>query len=94
MRSCTAEAIYTAEGYIAKSAGTSKNATTTLSDELIRWADIIFAMERKHKVIITNYFPETSIGKRILVLDIPDNYYYMDEELIDLIKKRVSPHLR
>lgn len=93
MRSCTAETIFAAEGYSVKSAGTSKSATTTLSDEIINWADLIFAMEEKHKVIITNYFPDSSNGKRIIVLNIPDNYYYMEDELVELLKEKIKPYL-
>lgn len=94
MRSCTAETIYKSEGYATKSAGTSNSAIKTLSDELILWADIIFAMEKNQKVMMTNYFPESTSDKEIIVLEIPDNYYYMDEELINLIKEGVSPHLQ
>jgi predicted protein tyrosine phosphatase len=94
MRSCTAETIYKSEGYATKSAGTSKTATTTISDELISWADLIFVMEENQKVIMTKYFRESASDKKIIVLGIPDDYYYMDEELIDLIKERVSLHLR
>ncbi len=93
MRSCTAETIYAAKGYSVKSAGTSKSATITLNDEIINWADLIFAMEDKHKVVITNYFPESSMGKQIIVLNIPDNYYYMEDELVGLFKERVNPYL-
>jgi predicted protein tyrosine phosphatase len=93
MRSSTAEAIYAAEGYSVKSAGTSKNATVTLSNDLIEWADIIFAMEEKHKVILTNHFFDSATDKKIVVLDIPDNYYFMEAGLVKLIKDRVKPYL-
>jgi len=93
MRSCTAETIYAEAGYSVKSAGTSKSATVPLTDEIINWADLIFAMEEKHRVIITNYFPEASMGKRIIVLNVPDNYYYMEDELVELLKERIKPYL-
>jgi len=50
-------------------------------------------MEEKHKVIITNYFPDSSNGKRIIVLNIPDNYYYMEDELVELLKEKIKPYL-
>jgi protein-tyrosine phosphatase len=94
MRSCTAETVYAAEGYSVKSVGTEMTATVTLSNEIILWADIIFVMEEKHKVIISTLFSDIADNKNIIVLDIPDNYYYMELELVELIKERVAPHLK
>jgi protein-tyrosine phosphatase len=94
MRSATAETIFTAEGYTVKSAGTEVSATVPLSNELILWADLIFVMEEGHKVIITNYFEASTADKKIIVLDIPDNFYYMEQELVELLKVRVAPHLK
>lgn len=93
MRSCTAETIFKMEGFDAKSAGTSKSATITLTNELICWADLIFVMEEKHRVIITTYHSDVTENKKIIVLNIPDNYYYMERKLVELIKERVRPHL-
>jgi len=93
MRSCTAETIYAAKGYSVKSAGTETTARVPLSNENILWADVIFVMEEKHKVILYTYFSEVANGKNIIILDIPDNYYYMEQELVELIKERVAPHL-
>jgi predicted protein tyrosine phosphatase len=94
MRSATAETVYAAEGYTARSAGTEETATVPLSNEIILWADLIFVMEEKHKVIIETYFSEVAYNKNIIVLGIPDNYYYMEQELLDLLKERVAPHLK
>lgn len=32
--------------------------------------------------------------KRIIVLDIPDEYKYMDDELIEILKTSPSPYLQ
>jgi predicted protein tyrosine phosphatase len=93
MRSSTAETVYAAEGYSVKSAGTEMTARVPLSNENIIWADIIFVMEEKHKVIIKTIFSDVAYKKNIIVLDIPDDYYFMEKELVELIKERVSPHL-
>ena len=93
MRSCTVETIYTAAGYQAKSAGTEWSANVPLSNELISWADLIFAMEEKHKVIINSVYADIAANKRIIVLNIPDNYFYMDDDLVVLIKERVGPYV-
>ena len=93
MRSCTAETIYAEEGYPVRSAGTEIGASVTLSNDIILWADLIFVMEEKQKVIINAEFDDAAKDKKIFVLDIPDNYYYMEPELVELIKSRVAPYL-
>ena len=57
---------------------------------MLHWADIIFVMEKKHRQIIKSKF---EVDKNIIVLDIPDEYQYMDEELIDIIKSAVADYL-
>jgi protein-tyrosine phosphatase len=93
-RSPTAEEIYKAQNhYNVKSAGTEPSARIKVTAKLIRWADIIFAMEKRHKQRIVQNFPSDTDTKRIVVLDIPDEYQYMDEELIETIKLSVEPYL-
>lgn len=94
-RSPTAEAIYkTSQEHIAKSAGTEPSARINLTTKLIAWADIIFAMEKRHKQRMVENFPSEIEGKKIIVLNIPDQYKYMDEELVESIKASVSPYLK
>ena len=76
-----------------RSAGTEKWARVPLSNEIILWADLIFVMEEKQKVIINSVYADSSKNKRIIILDIPDNYYYMESELVELIKTKVAPYL-
>jgi len=61
--------------------------------KLLNWADIIFVMEKKHKQRLTENFSVASFGKQIIILDIPDEYQYMDIELIEIIKTSVSNYL-
>jgi protein-tyrosine phosphatase len=94
MRSRTAESIYSDDSrYIVKSAGISKNARVKLSEDLISWADIVFVMESKHRDIIADLYPIESCSKEIVSLDIPDNYYFMETMLVELIKSRVNSFL-
>lgn len=93
-RSPTAEAIYKNTQYLnVRSAGTEPSAKTKVNKKLIDWADLIFAMEKRHKQRLMEKFPEETSRKKIIVLDIPDEYHYMDEELIESIKTSVSPYL-
>jgi predicted protein tyrosine phosphatase len=76
-----------------KSAGISKNAQVKLSEDLIIWADIVFVMENKFKDIIVDLYPIEFISTKIVSLDIPDTYYYMEPQLVELIKSRVNSFL-
>jgi protein-tyrosine phosphatase len=93
-RSPTAEALYkTSQEHIVKSAGTEPSARIRLTAKLIAWADIIFVMEKRHKQRMKENFPSASEGKEIVVLNVPDEYQYMDEELVETIKSSVNPYL-
>ena len=50
-------------------------------------------MEKKHKQRIVENFKEPSNNKHIVILDIPDEYEYMNDELIDMIKISVKSYL-
>ncbi len=93
-RSPTAEAIYKNHPeLIARSAGTEPSARIKLSAKMIHWADIIFVMEKKHKERLLNKFPIDSQQKQIIILDIPDEYKFMDTELIEEIQTIVKPYI-
>ena len=93
-RSPTAEHVF-AVGYGIKtrSAGTSRHAKHTLSSKDIAWADLIFVMEQKHKQNIKEKFPRQLQHKKIIVLDIPDDYHYMDAALVEILQDVVPPYL-
>ena len=90
-RSPTAEAIFkNSAHHTARSAGTSGNARIKVSQSLIDWADMVFVMEKRHKQQLVERFV---LDKQVIVLDIPDDYQYMDEELIEMIKLSLLPYL-
>jgi len=93
-RSPTAEAIYKGrQDHQVKSAGTEPSAKIRVSAKDILWADLIFAMEKKHKQRLLEKFPNETGHKKIIILDIEDEYTYMDKELIDMIKLSVDAYL-
>lgn len=93
-RSLTAETIFQdSENHSVKSAGTDEGARIKLTDKHLIWADIIFVMENKHRQIIKQKFQAILYTNKIIVLDIPDEYQYMDEELILSLKTAVTPYL-
>ncbi len=89
-RSRTAETIFRKETrFIAKSAGTARTARIRVSRGLMDWADLIFVMEDHHKARLPELYGGP-LDKEIIVLDIPDEYQYMDEELINELRDSVS----
>ena len=94
-RSPTAERIF-ANGYglHTRSAGTSRNARHTISIKDILWAEQIFVMESRHKQQIKEQFSEQLSHKKVFVLDIPDDYHYMDPDLIELLQLAIRPYLK
>jgi predicted protein tyrosine phosphatase len=94
LRSPTAEAIFSAfEGVEALSAGTNPDAENPVSADLIEWAEVVFAMESVHRRRLLKRFGSLLRAKRIVVLGIPDNYKYMEPELVRILKKTVAPYL-
>lgn len=63
-----------------------------MSAKDIVWADLIAVMEYKLKQALQEKFSKQLKHKTVIVLDIPDDYY-MDEELIEIIKLSMSTHL-
>lgn len=93
-RSPTAERVFSKSyGIATRSAGTSKQARHTLSTTDLFWAQIIFVMEEKHQKFIKQHFQSHLTHQNIIVLDIPDEYGYMDQDLIDILMAAVPPYL-
>lgn len=83
-RSPTAERLWSRHPQVvARSGGTSPNARHPVSESDIRWADVIIVMEQKHKSRLMAAFPELLEHKPLHVLDIPDDYKFMDPALIE-----------
>ncbi len=90
LRSPTAEQVFSEiPGLDVLSAGTNHDAVTPLSSELIEWADKIFVMENTHREKLQKRFRSSLKGKKIICLDIPDNFSYMDPELVAILKKKL-----
>ena len=93
-RSPTAEQLFsTWPGIKGASAGVFPEAAKPLSLKQVRWADMIIVMEEFHREAILERFEAHLAGKQVICLGIPDRYAYMDPELVELMRKRVTPHL-
>ncbi len=92
-RSRTAESIFSeSEEHVVRSAGTSSSARIKVSEPILLWADMVFCMEGKHKEILTQKFETATRDLRIIVLDIEDEYKYMQQELIEELEDATAPY--
>lgn len=95
LRSPTAEQVFAEwPGIETASAGLLTDAEEVLSPELLQWADIVFVMERAHRNRLSSRYKPWLKDKRVICLDIPDDYDYMDPVLVELLKRKVTPFLR
>ena len=93
-RSLTAEKLYAGfPGYEVRSAGTEPGARVRVSAGHVGWADVIFAMERRHVDRLRAKFPEELADKPLICLRVPDEFEFMEAELVDALKTALAPHL-
>jgi len=93
-RSPTAEKIYSRDPRVnVRSAGTSPRAKRTVNAKDLQWADLIFVMEYKHKDRLKAEYNRVLQYKKIIVLDIPDDYLYMDEELVEVLEESIEGYI-
>ncbi|MGA7436650.1 MAG: low molecular weight protein tyrosine phosphatase family protein [Luteibacter sp.] len=95
LRSPTAEQVFASwPGVETDSAGVNHDADCLLTMEQVQWAELIVVMEKAHLAKLRNGFRQ-GLGKaRLVCVDIPDDFDYMQPELVTLLERRVGPHLR
>lgn len=97
-RSPTAEQIYRdSKAIMVRSGGTSPNARRRVTFRDLEWADLVLVMEKRHRDILRSEFASSMKSVRLEVLNIPDEYQYMDSELVDEIRacvERLVPEVR
>jgi predicted protein tyrosine phosphatase len=82
------------DGVQSDCAGLSEDADDLLSLEQLEWADIIFVMETRHKTRLLSKFGGAVRGRRVIGLDVPDLYSFMQPELVEILTRKIGPHLR
>lgn len=93
-RSRTAETIFkNNQTHTIRSAGIESEARIRVTEKLINWADLIFVMEKRHKERLTDRFGVLMDDKDVVILNIEDDYQYMDAELIEILRTSVSPYI-
>lgn len=95
LRSPTAEHVFAAyPGVETDSAGVNHDAEVPVSVEHLHWADVVVVMEKRHQAKLRRDFGHALNGKRVVCLDIPDDYDYMDSDLVTLLQDRASRFLK
>jgi predicted protein tyrosine phosphatase len=95
LRSPTAEHVFAGKpGIETDSAGLLNTADIVLSAEQVEWADLIFVMEKRHRTKLSRKFASYLKGKRVICLDIPDDYAFMQPELVAVLERKVTPFLK
>ena len=93
-RSPTAEKLFANVPNInVASAGLSSKSKRRVSHKILDWADIVYVMEKKHRERILETFGNEDSLPPIVSLDIPDNYQFMDPDLIEILEGQVRPLL-
>jgi predicted protein tyrosine phosphatase len=92
-RSPTAEWLYRNDARLeVRSGGVRLEAKRRVTENDLRWADVVYVMEREHKATLRSRFGAVALP-RIEVLDIPDEYGFMDERLQEILRLTMDPEI-
>jgi predicted protein tyrosine phosphatase len=93
-RSRTAEFIFKNDHrFSVRSAGLSPKSDRKISENDLNWADLVFVMETEQRAKIKEVYRHIELPK-IEILHIPDDYEFMDEELIEILSDRINATLK
>lgn len=94
-RSATAERLFSRNPALdVRSAGTSDEAMVQVNQRMLDWADVVFIMEDEQRRELTRLFPKHPALNRLICLEIPDRYEFLDPELVTLLQERTTPYLK
>jgi predicted protein tyrosine phosphatase len=91
-RSPTAEKVFSGLPDIeVRSRGLARSARRRLTDADVTWADVIVVMEDEHRVRLVEQHRDALGETAVHVLDIADEYGFMDAELVEILTSAVTP---
>ncbi|WP_051378682.1 low molecular weight protein tyrosine phosphatase family protein [Derxia gummosa] len=94
LRSPTAEQVFSKyPGFECASAGVNHDADNPVTPELLKWAEIIFVMEKAHRSKLSQKFRKHLGKARIVCLDISDDYQFMDPALVEILESKLPRFL-
>lgn len=89
-RSRTAESIFKNDArFNIRSAGLSPSSDRKLSENDLRWSQLVLVMEKQQRSRITHAYSYLDMPT-IEVMDIPDEYDYMDAELVSILTEKIE----
>jgi len=93
-RSATAERVFAKDPSLdVRSAGTSGEAMVQVNARMLEWADIVFIMDDDQRRDLARMFPDVPAASRAVILNIKDDYHFLDPALVEMLRDRVTPHL-
>jgi protein-tyrosine phosphatase len=70
-----------------RSVGTEPSARVQVRAADIEWADIVYVMEHSHVNRMRDRGLRDELrGKHVVCLDVPDEYEYMDDDLVEILQ--------
>ncbi|MBK6642972.1 MAG: protein-tyrosine-phosphatase [Bacteroidetes bacterium] len=93
-RSRTAEHIFKNDNrFNIRSAGLSPKSDRKISENDLIWADLIFVMESEQRSKLKALYPQLEMPT-IEVLNIPDDYEFMNEDLVEILTVGINDSLK
>ena len=94
MRSPTAERLFAKRPDLdVRSAGTAADALARVNAHMLDWADLIFIMDEQQRRSLKRRFAGHPKLDQLICLDIPDEFTFLQPELVELLESRTTPHL-
>jgi predicted protein tyrosine phosphatase len=93
-RSRTAEYIFKNDDRInVRSAGLSPKSDRKISENDLTWSDLVFVMESEQRAKIWKLYQHLELPE-IEILNIADDYEFMDEELVEMLTDKINDKLK
>lgn len=93
-RSRTAEHIFKNDSRLnVRSAGLSPKSDRKISENELNWADLVFVIETGQRAKNWGLYRHLELPS-IEILNIPDEYEFMNDELVELLTDRINDTLK
>jgi predicted protein tyrosine phosphatase len=92
VRSATAERLFCKRIDLdVRSAGTSSDALVRVNARMLEWADVVITMDESQRAALEQMFPCHAALARLVCLQIPDDFTFLQPELVRLLEARIAP---
>ena len=92
VRSLTAEHLYRERQDLeVRSCGTAAFAKNQLTEEVMKWADMVFIFDELQAEVIKQKFGKSAFGKEIISLGLADVFQYKSESLVLKLTAKIEP---